>query len=77
MSEVRFLVSSIFFQVFISSCFSNAILLASSWASRSMLDSSQVGMKNLLLSALLDFGEVLDLALVGGVLVLLIAAFHL
>jgi hypothetical protein len=29
-SFVRFLVSSIFFQVFISSCFSNAILLARS-----------------------------------------------
>lgn len=36
-SVARFLVSSIFFQVFISSCLSRAILFASSWASLSML----------------------------------------
>jgi hypothetical protein len=36
-SAAFFLVSSIFFQVFISSCLSKAIRLASSWASRSTL----------------------------------------
>lgn len=37
-SFALFLVSSIFFQVFISSCFNNAILLASSYASFSALE---------------------------------------
>jgi hypothetical protein len=36
-SFVRFFVSSIFFQVFISSCFRSAILFASSYASLSIL----------------------------------------
>ncbi len=37
-SPVRFLASSIFFQVFISSCFNKAIRLASNWASCSILE---------------------------------------
>ena len=43
MSLVRFFVSSIFFQVFISSCLSRAILLANSCASLSMLISQMNG----------------------------------
>jgi len=56
MSVVFFLVSSIFFQVFISSCLSRAIRLARSWASRSSLATSVTDF-DLLFAAFFGVGE--------------------
>ena len=62
-SEVRFLVSSIFFHVFISSCFNRAILLANSWASLSIL-SKIVQITTLLLSPALSLCQCSRLCIV-------------
>lgn len=83
MSLVRFLVSSIFFQVFISSCLRRAIRLANSCASRSMLiqikklglprcvwqEATARSSKHLLFSSLLRISQALHLLLVDRVLV--------
>ena len=79
-SFVRFLVSSIFFQVFCSSCLRSAIRLAKSWASRSILRTKSKKAKwlakhsesfawgDLLLSSALDLCETGSLLLEVGLL---------